>query len=111
MSADHSESFAAWQKLVATLDESGRRLEEATAALPAEERADGFRALARALANQLGRLEVDDAKPELTPFNLWRTKFYMDNPDCLYWVAEIASGGRYRIDGVARHASFTSINA
>jgi hypothetical protein len=34
----------------------------------------------------------------------------MDNPDCLYWVAEIASGGRYRIDGTARHAAFASVN-
>jgi molybdopterin-guanine dinucleotide biosynthesis protein A len=79
--------------------------------LSEEERADGFRALTRALANQLGRLEVDDTKPELAPFNLWRQKFYMDNPDCLYWVAEIAPGGRYRIEGNARSATFTSINA
>jgi hypothetical protein len=83
---------------------------EATRGLSPEERADGFRALARALSNQLGRLEVDDASPELAPFNLWRHKFYMDNPDCLYWVAEVAPGGRYRIDGIARSAVFTSVN-
>jgi hypothetical protein len=53
---------------------------------------------------------VDDASPELAPFNLWRQKFYMDNPDCLYWVAEIAKGGVYRIRGVARSAVFTSVN-
>ena len=85
-------------------------MEAASADLSAEERADGFRALARALGNQLGRLEVDDAQPELAPFNLWRQKFYMDNPDCLYWVAEIAGGGTYRIDGVARNAAFTLVN-
>src|SRR5262249_40561857 len=85
-------------------------MNDATTSLSPEERADGFRALARALANQLGRLEVDDAKPQLQPFNLWRQKFYMDNPDCLYWVAEIAKGGRYRIDGIARGAVFTSVN-
>jgi len=85
-------------------------MDEATRDLSAEERADGFRALARALSNQLGRLEVDDASPELAPFNLWRQKFYMDNPDCLYWVAEVAPGGCYRIDGVARNAVFTSVN-
>lgn len=103
-------AFEAWQKLVASLDAAGRRLYDATAGLSAEERADGVRAVARALANQLGRLEVDDAKPELQAFNLWRQKFFMDNPDCLYWVAEIAKGGRYRIDGVARGAVFTSVN-
>lgn len=100
----------AWQVLVDSLAEAGRRMEAASADLSPEERADGFRALARALANQLGRLEVDDARPELAPFNLWRQKFYMDNPDCLYWVAEIGAGGRYRIDGVARNAVFTSVN-
>ncbi len=100
----------AWQSLVDSLAEAGRRMDEATRELSAEERADGFRALARALSNQLGRLEVDDASPELAPFNLWRHKFYMDNPDCLYWVAEVARGGCYRIDGNARHAVFTSVN-
>lgn len=103
--------YGAWQKLVDSLAEAGRRMDAATAdaKLPSE-RADGFRALARALANQLGRLEADDAKPELVPFNLWRQKFYMDNPDCLYWVAEIAKGGRYRIEGTARGAVFCSVN-
>jgi len=110
MTDDASEAHQAWQALVNSLSEAGRRMEASTAALDADERADGFRALARALANQLGRLEVDDARPELAPFNLWRQKFYMDNPDCLYWVAEIARGGRYRIEGVARNAAFTSVN-
>lgn len=107
---DGSEAYQAWTRLVDSLAEAGRRMEAASASLGPEERADGFRALARALGNQLGRLEVDDARPELAPFNLWRQKFYMDNPDCLYWVAEIASGGRYRIEGTARHAAFTSVN-
>jgi len=101
---------ASWEALVESLAEAGRRMDDATRRLGPEERADGFRALARALSNQLGRLEADDASPELAPFNLWRQKFYMDNPDCLYWVAEVAPGGCYRIDGVARHAVFTSVN-
>lgn len=101
---------AAWQAFAASLAAAGTRMSEATCSLSPEERADGFRALARALANQLGRLEADDAKPELAPFNLWRQKFYMDNPDCLYWVAEIAKGGRYRIRGTAKGAVFASVN-
>lgn len=107
---DAGDPYAAWQKLVESLTAAGRRMNDGTATLSPEERADGFRSLARSLANQLGRLEADDAKPELQPFNLWRQKFYMDNPDCLYWVAEIAKGGRYRIDGIARNAAFTSVN-
>lgn len=102
--------FAAWDAMVASLASAGRRLSDATSGLSPEERADGVRALARALSNQLGRLEVDDARPELAPFNLWRQKFYMDNPDCFYWVAEIAKGGTYRIRGNARSAVFTSVN-
>jgi len=101
----------AWQQLVAALSAAGERMDRATKdTASADERADGFRALARALSNQLGRLEVDDAKPELVPFNLWRQKFYMDNPDYLYWVAEIAPGGCYRIEGCAEGAAFLSIN-
>lgn len=102
--------FAAWEAMVASLASAGQRMREATSDLSAEERADSVRALVRALSNQLGRLEVDDARPELAPFNLWRQKFYMDNPDCFYWVAEIAKGGTYRIRGNARSAVFTSVN-
>jgi hypothetical protein len=110
MSDEGSQPFQAWSKLVESLAEAGRRMEASTEALSAEERADGFRALARGLANQLGRLEVDDAHPELAPFNLWRQKFYMDNPEFRYWVAEISGGGTYRIDGAAPGAAFVSIN-
>ena len=110
MTEGNTDASASWTKLVESLAEAGRRIDEATTHLSPQERADGYRALTRALANQLGRLEVDDAQPELAPFNLWRQKFYMDNPDVLYWVAEIAKGGRYRIDGIARGAVFTSIN-
>ena len=110
MSSNTADPHEAWQRLVDGLGAAGRRMNDATSSLTVEERADGFRALVRALANQLGRLEVDDAKPELAPFNLWRQKFYMDNPDCLYWVAELAKGGRYRIDGLARGTAFTSVN-
>ena len=110
MSQTTGDVAASWEALVESLAEAGRRMDDAPRRLGPEERADGFRALARALSNQLGRLEADDASPELAPFNLWRQKFYMDNPDCLYWVAEVAPGGCYRIDGVARHAVFTSVN-
>lgn len=101
---------ASWRTLVDVLRAAGERMDEGTRILSPEERADGFRALARALANQLGRLEVDDAKPELDAFNLWRHKFYMDNPDFLYWVSEINDDATYRIDGRALGAAFVSIN-
>ena len=102
--------FDSWQALVANLGKSGETMDEATRALPPEIRADGFRALVRALSNQLSRLEHDEANPELTPFNLWRQKFYMDNPDCRYWVADLPRGGTFQIEGDATGAAFVSLN-
>lgn len=102
--------FDAWKALVANLGAGGERMDEATKSLPPEIRADGFRALVRALSNQLSRLEHDEANPELTPFNLWRHKFYMDNPDCRYWVADLPRGGTFQIDGDGTGAAFVSIN-
>ncbi len=99
-----------WRRMVEALRMAGERMDAGTRILSADERADGFRALARALANQIGRLEVDDAHPELDPFNLWRHKFYMDNPDFLYWVGEISDEGSYHIKGRAPGAAFLSIN-
>lgn len=104
------DTSAAWTKFVESLSDAGRRIDETTRDASPEVRADGFRALSRALANQLGRLEWDDAAPEMVPFNLWRHKFLMDNPDCLYWVTDVAAGGRYRISGSAKNATFLSVN-
>ena len=101
---------SAWQMLANSIAEAGRKLDETTKDEPLEVRADGYRALNRALMNLLGRLEVDDARPQLTPYNLWREKFYMDNPDCRYWLTELAPGGVYRIAGKIGGAAFTSIN-
>ncbi len=110
--SDHQQVDAAesWHHMVEVLRRAGERMDEGTRILSEDERADGFRALARALANQIGRLEVDDAHPELDPFNLWRNKFYMDNPDFLYWVGEISDDASYLIEGRAPGAVFLSIN-
>ena len=73
-----------WRALVAALGEAGERMAEQTRELADVERADGLRALVRALNNQLGRFEGERERPELVPFNGWRQKFLMDNPDFLY---------------------------
>ena len=99
----------AWQMLAESIAHVGKQLDEKTAGATLDERADGYRALNRALLNLLGRLEVDDAKPHLAPYNLWREKFFMDNPDCRYWLSEIAPGDIYRITGTTGDAAFTSI--
>lgn len=101
----------AWSELLDGLRRAGERLAADTEALDEVERADGFRALVRALHNQLGRFEVDRERPELVPFNGWRQKLFMDNPDFRYWVADIAPDRRYRIDGNRGAAAFLSITA
>jgi hypothetical protein len=102
---------AAFDAFVEGLGAAGRALDEQTRGLSREERADGHRALVRAVLNQLGRFEVDRADPELVPFNRWREKLFMDNPDFLYWVADIDASFRYRIRGRVGDAVHTSITA
>jgi hypothetical protein len=99
----------AWKLLADSISDVGKALDEKTKDAPLQVRADGYRALNRALMNLLGRLEVDDANPHLAAYNLWREKFYMDNPDCRYWLSEIAPGGVYRITGTVGDAAFSSI--
>ena len=101
----------AWAGFVEALGAAGDRLARDTAGLDDTERADAYRALLRALGNQLGRFEVDRDRPELVPFNGWRQKFLMDNPDFRYWVADVRPGGRYRITGNRGDAVYMSITA
>ena len=101
----------AWDAFVDALGAAGRRLADDTAGLDEAERADGFRALVRGLHNQLARFEVDRDLPELLPFNGWRQKFFMDNPDFRYWVADVRPGRRYRITGDRGSAVYVSITA
>lgn len=101
----------AWQGFVEALRSAGEQVTADTAGLSPTEQADGFRALLRGLANQLGRFEIDRGRPELVPFNQWRQKFLMDNPDFRYWVAEIGGDGPYRIRGNRGDAAYVSITA
>ena len=90
---------------------AGVRLATEIAALGPEEQADGYRALLRGLGNQLGRFETDRERPELVPFNGWRQKMFMDNPDFRYWVADVRDDRRYRITGAIGDAVYLSITA
>ncbi|HEU5031509.1 MAG TPA: hypothetical protein VFV01_41795 [Spirillospora sp.] len=101
----------AWSDLVEALRAAGLQLDDATSALSPDERADGYRALLRGLHNQLARFEVDRDRPELVPFNGWRQKFFMDNPDTRYWVADVRGDRQYRLTGHSGDAVYTSITA
>ena len=101
----------AWEAFAAGLSAAGRAMAAHVEGLSAEEQADGFRALLRSLNNQLGRFEVDRDRPEAVPFNGWREKFFMDNPDFLYRVIDIDGERRYRLTGHVGDAVHTSITA
>jgi len=111
MVADAADDEQAWAAFVEGLRLAGERLAADTAALGPAERADGYRALLRGLANQLGRFEVDRERPELVPFNGWRQKMFLDNPDFRYWVADIRADRRYRITGAVGDAVHQSVTA
>jgi hypothetical protein len=99
----------AWTDLADGLRTAGRLLAESTAALDAAERADGYRALVRALNNLLSRLETDAECPELVAFNGWREKFFMDNPDYRYWITDVRDDRAYRITGNVGGSVYQSI--
>lgn len=105
------EEAEAWGDLVEALRAAGERVAAATADLGEDERADGFRALLRGLHHQLARFEVDRERPELVEFNGWRQKFFMDNPDTRYWVADIRDDRCYRITGHPGGSVYQSVIA
>ncbi|BDB39764.1 MULTISPECIES: DUF1214 domain-containing protein [Mycobacterium] len=98
-----------WQDLAAGLAAAGRALDEATAGLDDIDRTDARLALLRAANNLLGRIESDRDAPELMPFNGWRQKFFMDNPDYRYWITDLRDDGRYRITGNVADSVYQSI--
>jgi hypothetical protein len=98
-----------WASLVAGLDAAGKHLDEATRDLDPAERADGQRALLRAVNNLLSRFETSSDVPELTPFNGWRDRFFMDNPDYRYWITDIGDGTGFRITGNVGSSVYQSI--
>ncbi|OBI76434.1 DUF1214 domain-containing protein [Mycobacterium asiaticum] len=98
-----------WQALIAGLSSAGEEIVKSTEYLDSLDRADAQRALLRALNNLLGRFEIDRELPELVPFNGWREKFFMDNPDYRYWITDLRDDGEYRITGNVGDSVYQSI--
>lgn len=98
-----------WTDFVAGLHAAGERLDKVAATLTPAEQADGYRALVRALNSFLGRIEGTPQTPELRAFNGWREKFFMDNPDYRYWIAEVNGAHEYRITGNVGDSVYQSI--
>lgn len=100
---------AGFGELAVGLSAAARDIDEATADLDPLDRADARRALLRALNNQLSRVEIDREAPELVPFNGWRQKFFMDNPDYRYWITDVRDDVGYRISGHVGDSVYQSI--
>lgn len=98
-----------WQDFADGVRKAGETMAAATAALDAADRQDGQRALVRALNNLAGRLETDRDRPELVPFNGWRQKFFMDNPDYRYWITDLRDDRSYRIIGNVGQSVYQSV--
>jgi hypothetical protein len=111
MSSEGRSVEGSWSAFVEGLRSAGERLATQVAHLDPAEQSDAYLSLLRGLNNQLGRFEVDRELPELVFFNGWREKFFMDNPDFRYWVADVRDDRRYRITGTAGDAVYQSITA
>jgi len=99
----------AWKKFTDGLREAGKQMDAYTAEFDPVERADGFRAISRVLAANLEKLEADGQIPEVVRDNTPNHKWFMDNPDGLYWHAVIDPKQSYRIKGNLGEACYTSI--
>lgn len=95
-----------WGRLAEAMRAAGEALRQADDAV---DRADGERALLRAVNNLLGRIENRSDKPELVPFNGSREKFFMDNPHYRYWITDVHESGTYRIAGNVGDSVYQSL--
>lgn len=98
-----------WRNLIAGLSAAGDDIAVSTADLDDTDRTDAQLALVRALNNLLGRVESGREAPELLPFNGWRQKFFMDNPDYRYWITDIRDDHEYRLSGNVGDSVYQSI--
>jgi hypothetical protein len=98
----------AWMKFVGGLEDAGRQMDAYIKDLDPVERADGYRALSRMLAANIEKVEMDGSIPEIVHDNTPNHKWFMDNPDGIYWHLMIDPQGRYRIRGNMGDACYTS---
>jgi len=101
----------AWTRFVNGLSAAGDIMDSNTTHLDPVERADGFRAITRITAALLEKLEMDGLCPEAIRDNTPNHKWFMDNPDGLYWHIVVDSDQAYRIKGNLGEACYTSITA
>lgn len=101
----------AWQRFLSGLEDAARQMDEYTSGLDAIERADGFRAVTRMLAANLEKLEMDGSIAEIVHDNTPNHKWFMDNPDGIYWHLVVDPEKEYIIRGNVGQACHTSIIA
>ncbi len=104
-------SVRSWKGFVDGLKEAGRLMDEYTADLGPLERADGFRAICRALAANLEKVEADGLIPEILHDNTPNHKWFLDNPDGIYRHLVVDPKQTYLVRGNLGDACHTSIDA
>ncbi len=100
-----------WDEFVEGLRRAGDLMDEYTKDLGPVERADGFRAITRMLAANLEKLEGDRLRPEVVRDNTANHKWFMDNPDGVYFSVTVDPGESYLLTGELGEAVHTSITA
>lgn len=90
----------AWEQFADAIVRMGKLVDETTRGCEPVDRAEGYRFVARILGAMLDScIEQDPHFPALSPIMTPTRKFFVDNPDTLYYRASLDPNCRYRISG------------
>jgi len=98
----------AWDRFVKGLSQAGEIMDRQLASAGPEERADGFRALVRALAANVDKVESDGEFPLPVYDNQPNHKWFLENPDGYYLHMQVDPAHTYRLTGNLGDACYTS---
>lgn len=98
----------AWHNFMSGLGNAEAIIDQYTKELGPEARADGYRALARALASNINKVEADPVYPMPIHINQPNHKWFLDNPDGYYLYMLVDPGHTYRLTGFLGDACYTS---
>ncbi len=100
-----------WDKFVKGLTQAGEVMDRQLANASSEERADGYRALIRALAANIDKVEADGVYPLPIHDNQPNHKWFLENPDGYYLHLRVDPAHNYRLSGHLGDACYTSFTA
>ncbi len=98
----------AWQDFMDGLGKAEAIIDQYTSELGSEARADGYRAIVRALASNINKVEADPVYPMPIHINQPNHKWFLDNPDGYYLYMLVDPAHTYRLTGSLGDACYTS---